>query len=154
MAPALAVANALRAEGAEVCFIGGDRAEAQLVPRAGYPLWMLSVEGLSRTNPVRAARALALAGLAVPRARGLLRELRADAVLGVEGTSPGPSAWRRSAWGSRSFSPRRTAIWGSPTACSRGARGACAWPSRPPGARTWDGSPAITIDREASGVTA
>jgi UDP-N-acetylglucosamine--N-acetylmuramyl-(pentapeptide) pyrophosphoryl-undecaprenol N-acetylglucosamine transferase len=90
VAPALAVANALRADGAEVAFIGGDRAEAQLVPEAGYPLWKLSVEGLSRTNPVRAARALGLAALAVPRARGLLRELRADAVLGGGGYVAGP----------------------------------------------------------------
>src|SRR5439155_6723254 len=33
--PALAVAGALRAEGAEVAFIGAGRAEAELVPRAG-----------------------------------------------------------------------------------------------------------------------
>ncbi len=63
--PALAVADALRAEGAEVAFIGGERAEAQLVPAAGYPLHTISVEGLSRTNPLRAARALALAAAAV-----------------------------------------------------------------------------------------
>ena len=36
--PALAVADALRAEGAEVAFIGGGRAEAQLVPAAGFEL--------------------------------------------------------------------------------------------------------------------
>ena len=30
--PALAVADALRAEGAEVSFIGGERAELELVP--------------------------------------------------------------------------------------------------------------------------
>ena len=37
--PALAVADALRAEGAEVTFIGGGRADAQLVPAAGFPLY-------------------------------------------------------------------------------------------------------------------
>ena len=36
--PALAVADALRAEGAEVVFVGGERAERTLVPQAGYPL--------------------------------------------------------------------------------------------------------------------
>ena len=36
--PALAVADALRAEGAEVVFAGGERAEAELVPAAGYRL--------------------------------------------------------------------------------------------------------------------
>ena len=36
--PALAVADVLRGRGVEVEFIGGDRAEAELVPAAGYPL--------------------------------------------------------------------------------------------------------------------
>ncbi len=90
MAPALAVADALRAEGAQVTFIGGDRAESELVPRAGYPLRRISVEGLSRTNPLRAARALARAALAFPRARALLRELGPDAVLGAGGYISGP----------------------------------------------------------------
>jgi len=90
VAPALAVADALRADGAEVTFIGGDRAERELVPRAGYPLRELSVEGLSRSNPLRAARALGRAALALPRAIGLLRELRPDAVLGGGGYVAGP----------------------------------------------------------------
>ena len=41
--PALAVADALRAEGAAVTFVGGERAETQLVPAAGYPLRTISV---------------------------------------------------------------------------------------------------------------
>jgi UDP-N-acetylglucosamine--N-acetylmuramyl-(pentapeptide) pyrophosphoryl-undecaprenol N-acetylglucosamine transferase len=90
VAPALAVANALRADGAEVAFVGGTRAEAQLVPAAGYPLRTISVEGLSRTNPLRAVRALARAALAFPRARSLLRELAPDAVLGGGGYVAGP----------------------------------------------------------------
>ena len=44
--PVLAVADALRADGAEVVFVGGDRAEATLVPEAGYPLHRIEVEGL------------------------------------------------------------------------------------------------------------
>jgi UDP-N-acetylglucosamine--N-acetylmuramyl-(pentapeptide) pyrophosphoryl-undecaprenol N-acetylglucosamine transferase len=90
VAPALAVADALRAEGAEVSFVGGTRAEAQLVPRAGYPLQTLSVEGLSRTNPLRAMRALARASLALPRARAMLRDLRPAGVLGGGGYVSGP----------------------------------------------------------------
>ncbi|MBA2763289.1 MAG: glycosyltransferase, partial [Thermoleophilaceae bacterium] len=34
--PALAVAAALQAKGAHVEFVGGDRAEARLVPAAGF----------------------------------------------------------------------------------------------------------------------
>src|SRR5438128_6977686 len=88
--PALAVAQELRAEGAEVAFIGGARAEAELVPAAGYPLHAISVEGLSRSNPLRAVRALARAAVAVPRARRLLRSLQADAVLGGGGYVAAP----------------------------------------------------------------
>lgn len=90
MVPALAVADALRAEGAEVAFIGAGRAEAQLVPEAGFPLHRLAVEGLSRTNPLRALRALARAAIAVPRARGILRSIGPDAVMGGGGYVAGP----------------------------------------------------------------
>jgi UDP-N-acetylglucosamine--N-acetylmuramyl-(pentapeptide) pyrophosphoryl-undecaprenol N-acetylglucosamine transferase len=88
--PALAVADALRAEGAEVSFVGGARAEAQLVPAAGFPLHTISVEGLSRTRPLSALRALALAAAAVPRARSLLARLAPDAVMGAGGYVAGP----------------------------------------------------------------
>jgi UDP-N-acetylglucosamine--N-acetylmuramyl-(pentapeptide) pyrophosphoryl-undecaprenol N-acetylglucosamine transferase len=88
--PALAVASALRAEGAEVAFIGGRRAEAQLVPAAGFPLDPIRVEGLSRSSPLRAIRALGLAAAAVPRARALLRRLAPDAVMGAGGYVAGP----------------------------------------------------------------
>lgn len=90
--PALAVAAALQARGADVEFVGGDRAEARLVPAAGFPLHRLRVEGLDRRSPARAARALALAGAAGARARRLLSRLRADAVIGAGGYVSGPVA--------------------------------------------------------------
>ncbi len=88
--PALVVADALRASGAEVTFIGGGRAEAELVPRAGFALYTISVEGLDRSHPLRAPRALALSLAAVLRARALLAELSPDAVLGAGGYVAGP----------------------------------------------------------------
>jgi UDP-N-acetylglucosamine--N-acetylmuramyl-(pentapeptide) pyrophosphoryl-undecaprenol N-acetylglucosamine transferase len=88
--PALAVADALRARGAEVVFAGGERAEAELVPAAGYPFHRLRVAGIDRSNPLRAARAVLLAGLAVLKARRLLRRLEADAVMGGGGYVAGP----------------------------------------------------------------
>ena len=88
--PALAVADALRARGAEVTFIGGERAEAQLVPAAGYPLHTIAVAGLHRRNPLRAARALLLAMRAFVRARALLGQLRPDAVMGGGGYVSAP----------------------------------------------------------------
>jgi UDP-N-acetylglucosamine--N-acetylmuramyl-(pentapeptide) pyrophosphoryl-undecaprenol N-acetylglucosamine transferase len=88
--PALAVADALRAEGANVTFIGGERAEAELVPAAGYPFHAISVEGLSRSNAVHAARGLGRAALAVRRSFALLGELAPDAVMGGGGYVSGP----------------------------------------------------------------
>jgi UDP-N-acetylglucosamine--N-acetylmuramyl-(pentapeptide) pyrophosphoryl-undecaprenol N-acetylglucosamine transferase len=88
--PALAVAGALRAEGAEVAFIGGQRAEAELVPAAGYALHRIAVAGLDRRNPLRALRAVVLAVVAVVRCIALLRRLRVDAVLGGGGYVAGP----------------------------------------------------------------
>jgi UDP-N-acetylglucosamine--N-acetylmuramyl-(pentapeptide) pyrophosphoryl-undecaprenol N-acetylglucosamine transferase len=88
--PALAVADALRSQGAQVEFIGGERAEAELVPAAGYPLHRLRVTGIDRDNPLRAARAVLLAARATGRARRLLRKIGADAVLGGGGYVSGP----------------------------------------------------------------
>jgi len=88
--PALAIADALRAEGAKVVFAGGERAEAQLVPAAGYELEPLRVEGISRSNPLKAARAVLRAGAAVGAARKILERHGADAVLGGGGYVAGP----------------------------------------------------------------
>ena len=90
MVPAIAVADALRGEGAEVSFVGGERAEAELVPAAGYPLDRIAVEGISRSNPLKAARALLKAAGALGTARRILRTRQPDAVLGGGGYVAGP----------------------------------------------------------------
>jgi UDP-N-acetylglucosamine--N-acetylmuramyl-(pentapeptide) pyrophosphoryl-undecaprenol N-acetylglucosamine transferase len=88
--PAIAIADALRAEGAEVVFVGGERAEAELVPAAGYALETIGVEGISRTNPLKAARAVVRAGAALGAAKDILRRHRPHAVLGGGGYVAGP----------------------------------------------------------------
>jgi UDP-N-acetylglucosamine--N-acetylmuramyl-(pentapeptide) pyrophosphoryl-undecaprenol N-acetylglucosamine transferase len=97
--PAIAVADVLRARGAEVRFIGGDRAEAELVPAAGYPLDQLDVRGLSRTSKVAAAKAAVQAVGAYRSASRLLRDHRPDVVLGgggyVAGVVGGAAVRRR-----------------------------------------------------------
>ena len=90
MVPALAVAEALRADGHDVVFVGGERAEAELVPAAGFELRPISVRGLSRTNPVAAAGSAALAARATAAAARILNAERADAVLGGGGYVAGP----------------------------------------------------------------
>src|SRR3954462_3898293 len=88
--PALAVADALRADGHDVVFAGGERAEAELVPEAGYELRRLEVQGISRSNPIKAARAVVKAGGAFVAARRMLRDERPDVAMGGGGYVSGP----------------------------------------------------------------
>ena len=89
--PALAVADALQASGAEVSFVGTrERAEAELVPAAGYEIDFLRVRGIDRSNPLKAAGAVSLAARAVPAARRILTERGADAVMGGGGYVAAP----------------------------------------------------------------
>lgn len=90
MVPALAVADALRADGHEVVFAGGQRAEAELVPGAGYELRPLNVEGIDRRNALKAARALVKALGALVAAYRMLRAERPDVVMGGGGYVAGP----------------------------------------------------------------
>jgi UDP-N-acetylglucosamine--N-acetylmuramyl-(pentapeptide) pyrophosphoryl-undecaprenol N-acetylglucosamine transferase len=90
--PAIAVADALRAEGAEVTFLGTrERAEADLVPAAGYEIDFLRVSGLDRRNPLKAAVAALRAARAVGPARSVLERRRAEVVLGGGGYVAGPA---------------------------------------------------------------
>jgi len=100
--PALAVADALQADGAHVVFVGGERAERTLVPAAGYELRTIAVEGLSRSNPLKAARAAVKAVGAVGAASRILREVRPTPSWAAAGTSPGRSGWPRRCGASRS----------------------------------------------------
>jgi UDP-N-acetylglucosamine--N-acetylmuramyl-(pentapeptide) pyrophosphoryl-undecaprenol N-acetylglucosamine transferase len=88
--PALAVADALRDSGTDVEFVGGERAEAQLVPAAGYPFHAIQVRGIDRRNPLKAARAILLAAVALPRALALLGRVKPDVVIGGGGYVAGP----------------------------------------------------------------
>ncbi len=88
--PALAVADALRVRGAEVTFVGGERAELMLVPEAGYELRPIRVLPLPRRKPVAALRAAATDARSLGAVRRILAELRPGAVLGAGGYVAGP----------------------------------------------------------------
>jgi len=88
--PALAVADALRANGAEVHFVGSDRAEAELVPAAGYEFHQLNVVSLPRRSPLGAAKAVAVDTAAMALATALVARLRPRAVFGGGGYVAGP----------------------------------------------------------------
>ncbi len=88
----MAVADELRADGAEVSFLGTrERIEAELAPAAGYEIDFIEVRGIDRRNPLRAARAGAEALAAVGAARKVLRRRKADVVLGGGGFVAGPA---------------------------------------------------------------
>ncbi len=92
MVPAIAVADALAERSATISFIGTrDRAEADLVPAAGYEIDFLDVRGLDRRNPLRAAVAAGKAAAAVPAAGRLLDRRGADVVMGGGGYVAGPA---------------------------------------------------------------
>jgi UDP-N-acetylglucosamine--N-acetylmuramyl-(pentapeptide) pyrophosphoryl-undecaprenol N-acetylglucosamine transferase len=91
--PALAVAEALRARGVEVSFIGARRGAATgLVRGAGYPEDTIPMRGMPRRPSPRALWSLALAAAALPRAAAILRRRHADVVVGAGGYVAGPVA--------------------------------------------------------------
>ncbi len=90
MVPAIAVADALRAEGAEVVFVGGERAERELVPEAGYELRTITVQPLPRGRPLPAVGAALVDTAALAAAWRLVGELRPDAAMGAGGYVAGP----------------------------------------------------------------
>jgi UDP-N-acetylglucosamine--N-acetylmuramyl-(pentapeptide) pyrophosphoryl-undecaprenol N-acetylglucosamine transferase len=88
----MAVADELRASGAEVSFLGTrGRIEAELVPAAGYEIDFVKVRGIDRRNPLRAARAGLEALGAAGAAREVLRRRGADVVMGGGGYVAGPA---------------------------------------------------------------
>jgi UDP-N-acetylglucosamine--N-acetylmuramyl-(pentapeptide) pyrophosphoryl-undecaprenol N-acetylglucosamine transferase len=91
VAPALAVAEALRRRGGLVTFAGSpDRVEARLVPESGYEFDAFAVSGLPRRIGPGLVRASAKAMTAPVACRRILRRRRPDAVLGAGGFVAGP----------------------------------------------------------------
>jgi undecaprenyldiphospho-muramoylpentapeptide beta-N-acetylglucosaminyltransferase len=88
----MAVADELRASGAEVTFLGTrDRIEAELVPAAGYEIDFIKVRGIDRRNPLLAARAALEAAAAIGAARRALYRRGAEVVMVGGGFVAGPA---------------------------------------------------------------
>jgi len=88
----MAVADELRARGAEVTLLGTrERIEAELVPAAGYEIDFVKVRGIDRGNRLRGAMAAVEAiGAAVTALRVLWRR-RPEVVVGGGGFVAGPA---------------------------------------------------------------
>ncbi len=88
----MAVADELRASGAEVTFLGTrERIEAELVPAAGYEIDFVKVRGIDRGNRLRAAVAAVEAIGAAGAALRVLWRRRPDVVMGGGGFVAGPA---------------------------------------------------------------
>lgn len=95
--PALAIADALRANGSEIAWLGTQRGiEARLVPQAGIPLFFVTVTGLRGKGPLALLKAPWQLLKAVYESIRLLKRLRPACVLGMGGFAAGPgglAAW-------------------------------------------------------------
>jgi UDP-N-acetylglucosamine--N-acetylmuramyl-(pentapeptide) pyrophosphoryl-undecaprenol N-acetylglucosamine transferase len=91
VAPALAVAEALRRRDGLVTFAGSpDRVEARLVPELGYEFDPFAVSGLPRRPGLDLVRAAGRAAAAPVACLRILERRKPDAVLGAGGFVAGP----------------------------------------------------------------
>jgi UDP-N-acetylglucosamine--N-acetylmuramyl-(pentapeptide) pyrophosphoryl-undecaprenol N-acetylglucosamine transferase len=92
--PALAVAEELRARGAEVLWLGTRSGlEAEIVPRAGFALSFISISGLRGKGVLSWLLAPYKLALAFLQSLGALMRLRPMAVLGMGGFVTGPAGF-------------------------------------------------------------
>lgn len=91
--PALALAEELkgRDKDASITFMGAKGGlEERIVPKYGYPLRVLSVEGIKRRGALKKIKALGKAFSSTMKALGVLKELKPDGVIGSGGYSSAP----------------------------------------------------------------
>ena len=94
--PALAVAQAFRAEepDAAVLLVGkAGGPEERLVPRAGFELETIRIQGLNRDAPLKNLALPAILPAALRRGAAILDAFKPDVVLGVGGYASVPALW-------------------------------------------------------------
>jgi len=92
--PAIALAEEFmeRSPMNEVVFIGTERGlEARLLPRLGFPLRTITVEGVKGRGPVRMLGSLLKIPRGITQSFSILREFRPHIALGVGGYASGPA---------------------------------------------------------------
>lgn len=86
--PAVAIAHTIKLNhpDAEIAFVGTKRGkEKELVPKEGYPLYFVDVQGIRRSLSVKNIKALYLAWVSPMRAKKLLLKYQPDLVVGTGG---------------------------------------------------------------------
>lgn len=90
--PALAIAEELRRGGHDAAFVGTERGiETRLVPKAGFPLYLVKVGALNRVSLATRLRTLIDLPLSIFAAMRILRRFQAQVVIGVGGYAAGPA---------------------------------------------------------------
>jgi UDP-N-acetylglucosamine--N-acetylmuramyl-(pentapeptide) pyrophosphoryl-undecaprenol N-acetylglucosamine transferase len=90
--PALAIAEELRKRGHEAAFVGTARGiETRLVPKAGFPLYLVNIGALNRVSFATRLRTLMNLPLSIFAAMRILRRFQAQVVIGVGGYAAGPA---------------------------------------------------------------
>ena len=78
--PAVAIANTIKKNhpDAEIAFVGTKRGkEKELVPKDGYPLYFVDVQGIERSLTLRNIKALYLAWVSPMRAKKIASQISA-----------------------------------------------------------------------------
>ena len=86
--PALAIANEIkkREPQSEIAFVGTSRGiENKLVPKAGYPLYHIEIQGLRRSFSLENFKTLYLTITSVQNANKLIHSFSPDVVIGTGG---------------------------------------------------------------------
>lgn len=113
--PGLAVADALVSQGVrseDVLFIGGDRLEAVAVPRAGYSLLSVPLQGLARQMTIRNFTIPQRVSAAIRRIRRALSERRVSVLLATGGYVTAPAGWAARSKGIPFFLSEQNAVAG------------------------------------------
>ena len=86
--PALAIANTIKQNdpSAEIAYVGTKRGiENKLVPRAGYPMYFVEIQGIRRSLSPKNLKAAYLALTSPYKARAIIEEFKPDIVIGTGG---------------------------------------------------------------------
>lgn len=90
--PALAIAEELKRRGHDAAFVGTARGiETRLVPKSGFPLYLVNIGALNRVSLATRVRTLISLPLSIVAAMRILRGFGAQVVIGVGGYAAGPA---------------------------------------------------------------
>ncbi|RIY32985.1 undecaprenyldiphospho-muramoylpentapeptide beta-N-acetylglucosaminyltransferase [Psittacicella melopsittaci] len=90
--PALAIAQKLTEQGVEVAWVGtANRMEAQLVPKYGYPIYFIDIEGLVSRGAKAWLRAPFKILKSIFQAKKIIKSFKPDLVVGTGGYVCGPT---------------------------------------------------------------